>query len=251
MAWTVLKKTVPTIPTELPRERVADLLRTTANSLAGQTAGELFEERRLAQPGDGTAFVARVGGGGSACPGDGWGWLDDEARATHALPDGSAVCEWTRRLGFAAGGAHAVITRKRIALATAPELQFVHYLRIRDDAPKVPVTKDAIKVEPSDAASTQGQPATKKKKPNRPDDDFWGFEDQSVPSLVSLARFKRNHEFINELFSPLPIQPKEPFESKVNQEDIQKLEAEIKLLEEQHKKLLSNAAATLDSGYDI
>ncbi|KAJ3291490.1 hypothetical protein HDU79_002365 [Rhizoclosmatium sp. JEL0117] len=238
--WTVLNKAVPLIPSELPREKIADLLRTTSNSLQS-ASNNPFETKTIERPGDGVAFVARVTDPVAA---DGWGWLDDEAAASHVLVDGAILTEATRALGFNTGDKFAVISRKRYSLSSAPDLQFVHYLRIKENAQKIPVTKEAIKVEPSNL---------KHKKPvsSRNDDEVWGFEDQSVPSLVSLARYKRNHDFINELLSPQPIPPREKFESKVTLDDIHKLEAEIKLLEEQNKKLWSSTnigplAANLD-----
>ncbi|KAJ3006407.1 UNVERIFIED_CONTAM: hypothetical protein HDU68_004075 [Siphonaria sp. JEL0065] len=235
--WMLLKKPLPSIPAELPKDRIADLLKTTAANLGASATADNFETKELDKPGDGSAFVARIGGDDVLQLVDGWGWLDDEARAEHTLSDGSVLVEFAKNLGFSKAANHAVITRRRFHLASTPDLQFLHYLRIKDNVPKVPVAKDAIKVEPT---------TLKRKKPAN-QDDFWGFEDQSVPTLVSLARYKRNHEFINELFSPLPLQPKEKFESKVTQEDIQKLEAEIKALEEQNKALLATAAAHLHS----
>ncbi|KAJ3059415.1 hypothetical protein HDU98_004564, partial [Podochytrium sp. JEL0797] len=216
--WTVLAKEVPRIFAELPVDRVAELLKTTSASLAKSDSDALFEPKLVASPQHGAAFVARIAT--DSPPHDGWGWLDNEAFKEHEVAPGVALREWTHALGFASTDSHAVITRKRFALSTKPDLQFVHYLNIKDSLPKVAVTKDAIKVEPLSAtpakrkvddflySSFRSTSLTllhlKQSPATRSEDEAWGFEDQSVPALISVARYKRNHDLINELFSPIP-----------------------------------------------
>ncbi|KAJ3101831.1 hypothetical protein HK100_004480 [Physocladia obscura] len=246
--WTVAKQQIPVVLTEISRDKIAEMLTSTAKSIAASPNSnvEFFEQRAIDKPSDGSCLIAQNPDPDS----DGWGWLDDELSVLYSLKSGLQLQEQSRLLGFSQNSSVAVITRKRYSISTAPEIQFIHYLKIKDSVPKVTVTKDAIKVDPSSSLVSKASvnlPVKKqrigsgKKHHGKGEEEYWGFEDQSVPIVVSLARYKRNHEFLNELLSPLTPgkdfqAPKEKSELKVTADDILKLEAEIEELEEQNQK---------------
>ncbi|KAJ3394192.1 hypothetical protein HDU84_009512 [Entophlyctis sp. JEL0112] len=165
-----------------------------------------------------------------------------------------------------------VIANAARAMASAPDelgptntttetLICEQYLKVKESISKVQTAKETVKNEP---AVTGKKPRSAKKSTEvRAEDDYWGFEDHSVPVLVSLARYKRNHEFINELFSATPYgtgsifcgdvsdrsiseKQEEALHTKATMDEIHALEAEIKELEEQNKKLLSNTAVAME-----
>ncbi|KAJ3261938.1 hypothetical protein HDU77_000526 [Chytriomyces hyalinus] len=251
MSWFVAKNTnIPAIPEQLPLDKVRTVLRASANASGNGsmleyvpcTLGRIaptkrptsaFEQRQVERPLGGTAFIARIDSGDPAqgLGDDGWAWTDQETLTPHPMPDGSRLHEWTRM-----ASKDAAVVRKRYSLSTAPLIHLVHYISAENMAAKVKT--DSLKT-----SNAKGSDHVSKKQKKSDDGEYWGFEDQSIPTLVCLARYKRNHDLMQELLTPGPLAaPKEKFESKTTVEDIRRLEAEIHALEEQNKKLLNTAS---------
>ncbi|KAJ3211866.1 hypothetical protein HDU82_004680 [Entophlyctis luteolus] len=219
--WSVSKQQLPQITQELARDRIADVIANAARAMAS-APDELAESADLEL--------------------DGWEWPNEENVIVHQLSDSLKLTERTRTTSTTNS---VVLTRKRFVLSAVPDLMFVQYLKVKESISKVQAAKETVKNEP---AVTGKKPRSAKKSTEvRAEDDYWGFEDHSVPVLVSLARYKRNHEFINELFSATPYEKQEEaLHTKATMDEIHALEAEIKELEEQNKKLLSNTAVAME-----
>ncbi|KAI8821539.1 hypothetical protein BJ741DRAFT_637320, partial [Chytriomyces cf. hyalinus JEL632] len=258
MSWFVAKNTnIPAIPEQLPLDKVRTVLRASANASGNGSMLDAFEQRQVERPLGGTAFIARIDSGEPAqgLGDDGWAWTDQETVTPHPMPDGSRLNEWTRMASkdaavyvFVTDGViyfYSLVSsasefkacvRKRYSLSTAPLIHLVHYISTENMTAKV-------KTDSSKTSNAKGSDHVSKKQKKSDDGEYWGFEDQSIPTLVCLARYKRNHDLMQELLTPGPLAaPKEKFESKTTVEDIRRLEAEIHGLEEENKKLLNTAS---------
>ncbi|KAJ3356729.1 hypothetical protein HDU83_000145 [Entophlyctis luteolus] len=239
--WSVSKQQLPQITQELARDRIADVIANAARAMAS-APDEFFERRHVDRPVDGSCFLVRRSNPAESADLelDGWEWPNEENVIVHQLSDSLKLTERTRTTSTTNS---VVLTRKRFVLSAVPDLMFVQYLKIKESISKVQTAKETVKNEPA----VTGKKPRSAKKSTELKCIAQGFEDHSVPVLVSLARYKRNHEFINELFSATPYEKQEEaLHTKATMDEIHALEAEIKELEEQNKKLLSNTAVAME-----
>ena len=163
------------------------------------------------------------------------------------------------------------MTRRRYRLTGNPDFQLMHYTAISSDSQKVSVTPSKIKSWPRDPAILQkmarGEYAAQAKKkikttrvnPQVRVQETFSTEnlgdelDGSVNRNVSMERYKRNHVFIDLIFSPFSAQAMENTESLGNtsadpqndyknekkeglKEEISQLESEIAELQSKFQK---------------
>ncbi|KAJ3327747.1 hypothetical protein HDU76_011188 [Blyttiomyces sp. JEL0837] len=261
--WHILKNfQVPPVHGELSKDRAAEILLSAVNVSAPAN----YESKVLDQPVDGQIVIVNIAEG-KPVPNDGWGWMDDEVYSTTVVKSGKELLMYTRRQGFAYGAKVANMTRTRYKLVGIPNLNLLHYCKVPDDAPKIPVMPEQVKIEPSSVQAqraSSSEPKNKKRKqtPSKPapaplvkhvaeeDPDAARNEDDGSSSLhtaISLNRYRRNHEYLEELFSPvvkvdLVDQPLDSFMSNYLDEGrVRGLLEEIEEMKAAHEKRMKRS----------
>ncbi|KAJ3410964.1 Splicing factor 45 [Chytridiales sp. JEL 0842] len=210
--WNICKRTIPAVHGELDRNLAAELL---AQSSSPQTS---FEPAPLERPGDGAVFVVSLADGAPVPP-DGWNWPEDESHSIFKLKDGRDLL--IAVLNKESTGPVASASTSSPAIAP----------KAVNEAPSRPAPKKRSK------APVKAPPP-----PKPVEDEAEKQEDLSlpIPSAVALARYRRNHEYIEELFSMAPKvdTPKDATVVKRTQDDIDKIMKEIDDLKAAHEKRL-------------
>ncbi|KAJ3039772.1 hypothetical protein HDV00_011899 [Rhizophlyctis rosea] len=227
-----------------------------------------FEWIIVDRPFDGTIFIFQLNYN-EPIPDDGYGWMDDEmVQLTYVGNKQVEIA--TRKGGFAFGDQFISMTRTRYRIANSElhlmhyaELPQNARLAVNPNAarkyPRNPAdlshnqtpahTQTTVHTHPTmdiphkPSTSTGAPPrktelsrkrqrATKTvartiEDENEPSGDEL---DESVESLVALERYKRNHEFIDQIFSPYSIVGLDTSQEKANDEDIASMKEQVEAL---------------------
>ncbi|KAI8810197.1 hypothetical protein BJ742DRAFT_802478 [Cladochytrium replicatum] len=148
-----------------------------------------WEWVQLDRPVDGTLLVIKRPGE-LPFPSDGYGWMDADSvsHIKYQVQNYNLVIEMrARKLGFAPGDNYVSMTRRVYRLVmNNSDVYLMQYLRYK--GPAVPVVnraKSTARAVPTSQLNSYG-------------DEL----DISTPKQISLDRYKRNHEFITEIFAP-------------------------------------------------
>lgn len=205
------------------------------------------------RPSDGSMFLYKVNSGDISIPDDGYGWMDDEvfSKATVGTQEIEII---SRSQGFAMGDANVTMTRRRYRLTGNPNFQLLHYTSISSESLKIPIVPSKIRSWPRDPSvlekmargetNTNLNPKKKIKtrlnsqvriQENTSTENLGDELDGSVNILVSTERYKRNHIFIDLIFSPFSAESMKKSDDIIDQkdtkQDIENLKSEITSLE--------------------
>ncbi|KAJ3152261.1 hypothetical protein HDU89_001481 [Geranomyces variabilis] len=230
------------LSTNFPPERGAHIQPERAAAILEQCMSfgdqSTFDLVVVDKPIDGSLFVYKLSHG-EPLPEDGYGWLDDETAYRTYIGEREMEI-LSRNQGFGYAEQFTYMTRRRYKLAGG-NLQLLHYVRVSDPAQQMPVHHHLIKVFPRDpktlnsltslpaqptqaidpyanmprrasAAEAHRTPAARRprqksrqstQRPVEEDDDPSGDElDSAIGRVIALDRYKRNHEFMDMIFSP-------------------------------------------------
>ncbi|KAI8897690.1 hypothetical protein BC833DRAFT_592739, partial [Globomyces pollinis-pini] len=202
-----------------------------------------FEWVVVDKPVDGTLFLFATQAGIIEIPEDGYGWMDDESYQRFVLENGVELEVFTRNHGFQGNESHCTVRRQRFRLVQNSGLQLMHYIRVPFDASCPPVQPHLIKVRPrmtqqpgalsqqrvqmnNQMATNQAAAAAFRQKQLQQQQQLQQqklrqavplkiVEDEREPEgdeldkgfarIICLDRYKRNHLFIEQIFSPHSI----------------------------------------------